>query len=388
MSGAASHARARPLVSPSAFVGLDEDGAYLCSGAEAPLPKAALSAFEAYAREKVRGLDGPPIRDAVVAAVRAGLAKRLGLPRPGHRLAFLSSASHALNAVAGALDLSEGDEVLMLRDEFPSSPMAFAGLGAAGVGLRIAAVGDTAGEDVEGGLASALTARTRVVCVSHVSYLTGRRLDVARIAAACRKAGAALVVDASHSAGVVALPVEWCDALVACGHKFLLGPHGIGLLYWNEQRLGPFSARLPGWNSTDRFEVGERGFSYRLKEGAASAEAGNADFGSLYALGAANALAAPFPPEEIEAHALDLAAEMRARLERLGLALLTPAGRLRHGASVAFRHERALEIGRELGRRRVLGWASDGRVRLSFHLFNSARDVERAEKALRSVLRS
>ncbi len=387
MSDAASHARARPLVSPSAFVGLDEEGAYLCCGAEAPLPKAALPAFEAYAREKVRGLDGPPIRDAVVSGVRARLAKRLGLPRPGHRLAFLSSASHALNAVARSLDLREGDEVLMLRDEFPSSPMAFAGLEAAGVGLRVAAGADAPGEDVEGRLISALTARTRVVCVSHVSYLTGRRLDVARIAAACRKAGAVLVVDASHSAGVVALPVERCDALVACGHKFLLGPHGIGLLYWNEQRLGPFSARLPGWNSTDRFEAGDRGFSYRLKDDVLPAEAGNANFGSLYALDAANALAASLPARDIETHALDLAADMRRRLEGLGLALLTPADRLRHAANVAFRHERSLEIGRELGRRRILTWASDGRVRLSFHVFNSARDVERVEKALRDILR-
>jgi L-cysteine/cystine lyase len=91
------------------------------------------------------------------------------------------------------------------------------------------------GEDDERSVAAfaqALDARTRAVVFSQVLWTTGAMLPVARIAAAARDAGAAVIVDAAQSVG--AIPVRpdelGIDTLALSAQKWLLGPEGMGAL--------------------------------------------------------------------------------------------------------------------------------------------------------------
>ena len=69
----------------------------------------------------------------------------------------------------------------------------------------------------------------------------------------------------------------------------------------------------------------------------------------------------------------------------LQIPVLTPADPARHGASVCVPSPRAQEIVREMGEQGVLAWNGQGRVRVSFHGYNTTHDVDRATAALRAA---
>ena len=74
---------------------------------------------------------------------------------------------------------------------------------------------------------------TRLVAINHASNVIGTVQPIAEIGRRCRARGIALVVDASQTAGKVAIDVEQMqvDVLVFTGHKSLFGPTGIGGMY-------------------------------------------------------------------------------------------------------------------------------------------------------------
>jgi cysteine desulfurase len=88
-------------------------------------------------------------------------------------------------------------------------------------------------------LAGALRPTTVLVALMHANNETGHVQDIAGFGAACRAHGAALFVDASQSAGKLAVDVEaqGIDLLALTAHK-LYGPKGSGALYVRDGRRG------------------------------------------------------------------------------------------------------------------------------------------------------
>ena len=86
-------------------------------------------------------------------------------------------------------------------------------------------------------IAQALTPQTRLVCVNHISNVTGAISDVEEIGRLCRARGIAYLVDTAQSAGHLPMNVKaWGADFVACaGHKGLHGSQGTGLLIVNPQ---------------------------------------------------------------------------------------------------------------------------------------------------------
>ena len=82
-------------------------------------------------------------------------------------------------------------------------------------------------------LEKAITPKTRVVCVSHISWLNGRRLPLEAIGQICVSAGALLIVDGAQSAGHIPVKVNntGVDVYTISGQKWLMGPDGTGAVY-------------------------------------------------------------------------------------------------------------------------------------------------------------
>lgn len=85
-------------------------------------------------------------------------------------------------------------------------------------------------------VASAIKPETKLVIVNHGSNALGVVQPVAEIGDVCRKAGAAFLVDASQTAGVIDINMvrDQIDLCAFTGHKALLGPTGIGGLVMSE----------------------------------------------------------------------------------------------------------------------------------------------------------
>ena len=103
-------------------------------------------------------------------------------------MAFLAHASEGLNQAVRSVDWHPGDNAVFADLEYPSLIYPVAALRERGVEPRVVrTVGHSLSMDA---LAAAVDARTRLLLVSHVSFLTGQRLDLARCAELARSRGA------------------------------------------------------------------------------------------------------------------------------------------------------------------------------------------------------
>ncbi|MDH3285948.1 MAG: aminotransferase class V-fold PLP-dependent enzyme, partial [Acidobacteriota bacterium] len=160
-------------------------------------------------------------------------------------ITLTATTSSGLITVAQGLSWREGDEVLLPLGEFPSNIWPWIALASRGVAVRQQPLweGHRAGADAwrstapppdadpEGALLDAIGPRTRVVSASWVRFQDGLRLDLARLARGCNERGVHLVVDGIQGAGTWPVAMERFAAFAAGGHKGLLAPQGLGILW-------------------------------------------------------------------------------------------------------------------------------------------------------------
>ena len=146
-----------------------------------------------------------------------------------HDLALTQSTTHGMNLGAFALDWEAGDEVVSSRSEHPGCLVPLHALEKRyGVRLKLIEPPITA-EKVE----RAMTPKTRLVAISHVDWTTGEVLPLEEISALARNRGALTLVDGAQSVGniPVDVPATGVDMYAFTGHKWVLGPEGMGAFY-------------------------------------------------------------------------------------------------------------------------------------------------------------
>lgn len=162
---------------------------------------------------------------------RASLARLLGVP-DARDLAFVSGCTEACNLMLKGL-LVPGDRVVVSSMEHNAITRPLHLLATAGITVDVVQA-DSAGVIDAGDMERAVRAkRTRGIICQHASNVTGAVQPIADLADIAHEHGALLLVDGAQGAGhldvdLAALDV---DAYAVSGHKGLLGPQGVGLLY-------------------------------------------------------------------------------------------------------------------------------------------------------------
>ena len=189
-----------------------------------------------------------------------GALARLVNGTPGE-ITFVQNTSEGLNVVANALPLNAGDNVVFCDMEFPANVYPWMNLERKGIEARCIPH-DGGGLTVEA-LERHADARTRVVTVSSVEFLTGFKSDLRALGTWCREHGAYFVVDGIQSLGAAPMDVQACgiDFLSCGGPKWLMGPAGQGFLYCRRELLEDLDPPFAGGRSiVDR----EKWRDYRL----------------------------------------------------------------------------------------------------------------------------
>ena len=184
----------------------------------------------------------------VVEGCREAIAAMLG-ETDATRVAFACNATDALNmAIHGVL--RTGDHVVTTLLEHNSVLRPLSELSRSGAITLTIVPPDERGMIRAEDVSRALTPRTRLVAMTHMSNVLGVAQDVAAVGALCRKRGVLLLVDCAQTAGHLPLtPRAWGAALLAMpGHKGLLGPHGTGAL-WVREDVKPAPLRQGGTGS-------------------------------------------------------------------------------------------------------------------------------------------
>lgn len=269
--------------------------AYLNAGSMGPLAQATVDAIAARTQADLeRGRRGRGYIDEMRAMrnrVRAGLAGTICVPP--ENLALTSSTTEGCNIVLAGLELGAEDEVVTTDAEHFGL---LGALRASGARVRVARIRDLAAEQALETILAEVGPRTRLIALSHVSWLTGNVLPVEEVQDAT---GLPLLVDGAQTAGAIAVDAARFDFYTVSAQKWLCGPDSTGALYVREpERL---RIACPTYFSQDAYD--ETG-AFTPKAGAARFDGGWIPTPSLAGLEAALGTI----PHWAAHHAADIAA--------------------------------------------------------------------------------
>ncbi len=283
------------------------------------------------------------------------LARLLGAGQ-GEVLVSDSTSVNLFKLAVAALRAREVRRTIVTDDlNFPSDLYVLDGVARLlGGGRRVRVVAARDGISVDpADLAAAIGPDTALVSLSHVAYRSGFLHDMAKVTEIVHRAGALVLWDVSHSAGVVPIDLEGsgADLAVGCTYKYLNGgPGAPAFLYVRAAHQAALANPITGWFGREatfsfapdyapaagagRFLVGtppvlslaaaEAGIDLALEAGVAAARAKSVAMGEL------------------------LVRAWEAVLEPAGVALRSPREPARRGSHLSFGHPRGLGIDRAL----------------------------------------
>jgi selenocysteine lyase/cysteine desulfurase len=351
---------------------------YLNHAAVAPWPRRSADAVARFAAENATS---GALHYARWLATEHRLRERLRLllgARSIDEIALVKNTSEGLSIVAFGLPWQSGDSVVGIARDFPSNRVVWEALGDRGVSFRPVDV--NAAADPEGALTGACDASTRLMAVSWVHYVTGLTLDLERLGRFCRARGILLCVDGIQGVGALPIDVEACriDFLAADGHKWLLGPEGLGVFYCRDTVLERLEPRQLGWHCLAHPGDYERP-DWRLAPSAQRFEAGSPNLLGAHALDASLGLLLEIGADAIAGAIRGHAATLRAALEAIpGMDLLGSSDPARWSGIVTARiaGTDGAALVAQLAADGVVCAARGGGLRVSPHFYNEESELQ------------
>jgi cysteine desulfurase/selenocysteine lyase len=269
-------------------------------------------------------------------AARENVRRFLGA-EDAREIVFTRGTTEAINLVAqsfGRTAMGPGDEVLVSVLEHHSNLVPWQMLcEARGAVLRAIPLDDEGRIDLAR-FEEALSPRTRIVAVSHVSNALGTVTPVREIARMARARGAAVIVDGAQAAPHLPVDVRaiGCDFYCFSAHK-LYGPTGVGVLWGRRDRL----EAMPPWQGGGDMILSVSFARTLYAEPPHRFEAGTPDIAGVVGLGAAIDYVEALGIDAIAAREDDLLAYgTRALAAVPGLRLLGPRGEGERAAILSF----------------------------------------------------
>ena len=237
--------------------------------------------------------------------------------RQKEEIIFTSGATDSLNMIASFFKeiLKSGDEVLITKTEHASNVLPWLKLEKEiGIKVKYIPLDKDLKLSVEN-LENAITDRTKLVSIAHVTNTIGDVRDIKRIGKLLDSKNIYFVVDAAQSAGHRKIDVveSNIDFLAFSGHK-MLGPTGIGVLYGKLEILKELSPVRVGGGMNSVFE--SSGY-VEYKNPPARFEAGTPNIEGVIGLNAAIKYINEVGLDKIEEHDIELKNYLLSELEKI-----------------------------------------------------------------------
>jgi len=314
---------------------------------------------------------------------RSKVAAQLGVS--ADEIALVRNTSEGNNVINNGLPLKAGDEVVLWEENHPTNNVAW-DVRAARLGLVVKRVSlpqhPKNAAEVLDIFEKALTPKTRVLAITHVSSASGMRLPARELVEMAHRRGIYTHLDGAQSWGALHINLRelGCDSYAASAHKWFVGPKEVGLLYVKQDRIPEIWPNVvaPGWgNDADPDVTGARKFeSLGQRDDAALAAVGTtADFHNVLTLA------------KVEARVMELAAVLKAGLKDAGAKLVTPIEpELSGGVCILEvpsknRQEMLDRMYKEHG----IAGSTSGGFRLCPHVYNTKEHIERAVQGVKQL---
>jgi len=376
------------LASQRALFEMPRQICYLNSASWSPLPLRTLEAARAaVGRKGTPWTLEPGFANAQHERARTAAA-RLIHADPAD-IALIPSVSYGVATAAKIFAVPRGTRVIVLEDDH-SSPVLEWRTRADQQGFAV----DTVRRPADGDWTSAVLAAIErsgappvgLASISSVHWSDGGLIDIEKISAALRRQGAAFVIDATQSAGVLMMDVRRLDPdfVIFPTYKWLLGPYGRAFLYVARRHQGgiPLEQTASGRRNvraenevyfTDasyvgdarRFDMGERDHFISMEMASIGME-----------------MVAEWGARDIAERLLMLTERIAEGLRSAGINVPEPRFRAPHILSVSFRDGMPAGLVEGLATEDIYVAPRLGRLRISPHVFNDEVDCDKFVAAL------
>jgi selenocysteine lyase/cysteine desulfurase len=284
--------------------------AYLNAGTNGPLSRATVEAIERWNRRDLEeGRGGKSYFESILELREQARRALAGIIQAApEQVALVSSTTNACNIVLSGLRLTEDDEVVTTDGEH------FGLIGpllASPAKVRVAPVRNAPPQEAPGIILDRVTERTRLIAISHVSWVTGNSLRPEELRS---RTELPILLDGAQSAGAVEVEAGPYDFYTVSAQKWLGGPDGTGALYVRDpERLRIAS---PTYMSQSAYDIED---TFTPKPGAARFDSVWFAPGTLAGLLAA----VEARPEWSYDRAREMTAKCRERIAAVGLEVVT-----------------------------------------------------------------
>jgi selenocysteine lyase/cysteine desulfurase len=309
-------------------------------------------------------------------------------------VALTPSVGYGVSTAAKIFKVPRGARVLVLQDDHSSAVLEWVTRAEEG-GFTVETVRQPQDGDWTQAVLAAVARPSAppmaIASISSVHWSDGGVVDLGKVAPALRKAGAALPVDATHSAGVLDLDVRELDPdfVAFPTYKWLIGPYARAFLYVAKRRQGgiPLEQTSSGRRAVRaeqkvyfadtsyvgdarRFDMGERDHFISMEMAAIGME-----------------MVAQWGRAAIVERLAMLTGRLADGLRGNDVAMLDTRVRAPHILSLGFPNGMPDKLVERLAAEHVYAAPRLGRLRISPHVYNDEADVDRFVAVFRKVMR-
>jgi len=311
-------------------------------------------------------------------------------------IAFTRNATEGLNIAARSLRLKAGDEIIITTHEHVGGAAPWLAL-QKDIGVTIKLIDlDLSGQQNLQLIKDAITTKTKVVAVSHITCTTGMKLPAKAIVDLCRSKNIYSCIDGAQSLGMFPIDLRDInpDFYASSGHKWLFGPKGTGVLFINKNIIEDIAPVFAGAYTDTKFDLNSLTMEYR--NSAQREEYGTRNTPITLGLGSAFDFINTIGIDHVAKRGRELVTRFRKGIANTpDIEILTPESDVYSASMITirikdkdnlklnptFNNEKNLRM-RGIYENNING------IRISFAIFNSFEDVDLLVNSLKDVVKS
>jgi cysteine desulfurase/selenocysteine lyase len=305
-------------------------------------------------------------------------------------VACIPNVTSGLGAVAGALHMERGQNVVVSELNFPTNVYLWHSMKKKGLISDVRVMRSKDGIIPLSDFEKAIDDHTVAVSLDYVSWINGCRENIPEVARIAHSHGALMIVDAFHAIGAMPVDVNklGVDVLTCGTYKWLMGPHGTAFLYVNGDILQRLEPAIVGWHGISDSVIARvlanedtfgRPFDTSRVEPAMDAtrfEWGTWSMISVIGAKAALEFALKYHPKDREPLIRRLTDRLLDGLVKRSRKVTSPIEGDRRSGIVTFRVDNAGAVARKLQMEGVVVAPRVNTLRVSPHFFNKESEID------------